>query len=152
MTVNRKSGSQPPPNSIVAPHAIHALEGLQPPILELTGGLITGAETDKLRLQNRRRRHALQIQQVPATLWSTHTGQASLPPRQERPLEYRNEMCPAGIATVNYCQSGHNWDAQQKQADLGQKRRCGKQWLEGLTNCPDLLKHSHILPRKAPKK
>ena len=99
MTVNRKSGSQPPPNSIVAPHAIHALEGLQPPILEQTGGLLTGAETDKLRLQNRRRRHALQEQQVPATLWSTHTGQASLPPRQERPLEYRNEMCPAGIAT-----------------------------------------------------
>jgi len=99
MTVNRKSGSKPQPNGIVAPHAIHALEGLQPPILEHTGGLLTGPETDKLRLQNRRRRHALQEQQVPATLWSTHTGQASLPPRQERPLEYRNEMCPAGIAT-----------------------------------------------------
>ena len=99
MTVNRKSGPQSTPNGIVAPHAIHALEGLQPPILEHTGGLLTGAETDKLRLQNRRRRHALQEQQVPATMWSTHTGQASLPPRQERPLEYRNEMCPSGIAT-----------------------------------------------------
>ena len=62
MTVNRKSGSQPPPNGIVAPHAIHALEGLQPPILEQTDGLFTGAETDKLRLQNRQRRHALQEQ------------------------------------------------------------------------------------------
>jgi hypothetical protein len=70
-----------------------------PPILEQTGSLLTGAETDKLRLQNRRRCHALQEQQVPTTLWSTHMGQASLPPRQECPLEYRNKMCPAGIAT-----------------------------------------------------
>jgi hypothetical protein len=99
MTVNRKSGSQPSPHGVVAPHATQALEGLQPPILEQTGGLLTGAKTDKLRLQNRRRWHALQEQQVPTTLWSTHTGQASLPPKQERPLEYRNEMCPAGIAT-----------------------------------------------------
>jgi hypothetical protein len=99
MTVNRKSGSQPPPHSVVAPHATQALEGLQPPILEQTSGLLTGAEMDKLRLQNRRRRHALQEQQVHTTLWSTHTGQVSLPPKQERPLEYRNKMCPAGIAT-----------------------------------------------------
>ncbi len=54
MTVNRKSGSQPPPHGVVAPHATQALEGLQPPILEQTGGLLTGAETDKPRLQNRR--------------------------------------------------------------------------------------------------
>ena len=51
---------------------------------------------------------------------------------------------------MNYCQSGHKWDAQQKQANLGQKRRCGRQWLEGLTNRPDLPKHSHISQRKAP--
>ena len=56
---------------------------------------------DKLRLQNKRRRHALQEQQVPTTLWSTHTGQASLPPRQEQPLDYHNEMCPAGIAMLH---------------------------------------------------
>ena len=89
MTVNRQSESKQPPNGVVAPHAKQAVEGLLPPILEQTGTLLTGAETDKLRLQNRRRRHALQEQQVPTTLWSTHTGQAS----------YRNEMCPAGIAT-----------------------------------------------------
>jgi len=99
MTVNRKSVSQPPPNGAVVPQATQSLEGLWPPILDQSGGLFTGAETYKSRLQNRRRRHALQEQQVPTTLWSTHTGQASLPPRHERPLEYRNEMCRAGIAT-----------------------------------------------------
>jgi hypothetical protein len=55
MTVNRKLGSQPPSNGVVVPHGTQALEGLQPPILEQTGGLLTGAKTDKLRLQNRRR-------------------------------------------------------------------------------------------------
>ena len=99
MTVNRKSGSQPPPNGVFVPHATQALEGLQPPILEQTGGLLTGAETDKLRLQNRRHHHALQEHQVPTTLWSIHTGHASLPPQHDRPLEYCNEMCPSGIAT-----------------------------------------------------
>jgi len=99
MTINRKSVSQPPPNGAVVPQATKSLEGLQPPILYQTGGLITGAETDKLRLQNRRQCHALQDQQITTTLSSTHTGQASLPPRQEHPLEYRNEMCPGGIAT-----------------------------------------------------
>ena len=93
MTVNRMSGPQPPPHGVVVPHATQALEGLQPPILEQTGRPLTGAETDKLRRQNRRHCHALQEQQLPTTLWSTHTGHASLPPRHERPLEYRNEMC-----------------------------------------------------------
>ena len=99
MTVNWKLVSQPPPNGAVVPQTAQALDGLRPPILKQTGGFATGAETDKLRLQNRRRRHALQEQQMHMTMWSTHTGHASLPPKQEQPLEYRNEMCPAGIAT-----------------------------------------------------
>ena len=80
----RKCEPIPPPyGGAVVPQATQALEGLQPPILEQTGGLLMGAETDRLRLQNRRRRHVLQEQQVPTTLWSTHTGHASLPPRHE---------------------------------------------------------------------
>ncbi len=54
MTVNWKSVSQPPPNGAVVPQTAQALNGLRPPILEQTGGFVTGAETDKLRLQNRR--------------------------------------------------------------------------------------------------
>lgn len=41
------------------------LDGIQPPILLATGHLVTGAETDKLWLQNKRRRHALQDTQSP---------------------------------------------------------------------------------------
>jgi len=123
MTVNRKSGPQPPPHGIVVPHATQALEGLQPPILEQTGSLLTGAETDKLRLQNRRSRHALQEQQAPTMLWSTHTGQASLPPRQERPLEYRNEMCPAGIATLHPA-----GELLSERSQLGCPTKTGRPW------------------------
>ena len=123
MTVNRKSGSKPPPNGVVTPSATQALQGLQPPILEQTGRLLTGAKTDKLRLQNRRRRHALQEQQVPTTLWSTHTGHASLPPNQVRPLEYCNEMCPAGIAM-----SHPAGELLSEWAHMGCPTKTGKPW------------------------
>ena len=95
VTSMKRAGGQDP----VIPQVAQTLEGLRPTILEQTGGFVTGAETDKLRLQNRRRRHALKEQQVPATLWTTHTGHASLPTKHERPIKYCNKMCLAGIAT-----------------------------------------------------
>ena len=123
MTVKRKSLPQLPPHEAVISQATQSFKGLQPPILYQTGELVTGAETDKLRLQNKRRRHALQEQQVPTTLWSTHTGQASLPPRQEQPLNYRNEMCPAGIAT-----SHPAGDLLSEWSQLGCPTKTGKPW------------------------
>ncbi len=60
------------------------------------------AETDKLRLQkNKKRRHQfLQDQQAPTSMWTTHTGTTTLPTTHDRPTNYRNKMCPAGIATL----------------------------------------------------
>ncbi len=84
----------------VVPQAAQALKGLQPPILEQTGGFVTGTETNKLRLQNKRWRHTIQEQQVPLTLWTTHTSHASLPTKHKRPLEYRNEMCLADVVVA----------------------------------------------------
>ena len=77
------------------------LDDIQPPILLAMGHLATGAETKKLRLQNKRQRHTLQDTQVPATFWTAHTGTAVLPPQDTRPHNYRNKMCPAGIATAH---------------------------------------------------
>ena len=54
----------------------------------------------KLKLQNRRRCHALHEQQLPMPLWMTHTGHTFLLPKHKRPLEYHSRMCPAGIATL----------------------------------------------------
>jgi hypothetical protein len=38
-------------------------EGLKPPTLQATGSLVSGKDIEKLRLQNKRTRHALQEQQ-----------------------------------------------------------------------------------------
>ena len=43
MMVDWKSVSQPPPNGAVVPQAAQAFDGLRPPILEQTGGFVTGA-------------------------------------------------------------------------------------------------------------
>ena len=99
------------------------LNGLQPPILLATGHLVTGAETDKLRLHNKRRRHAPQDMQSPATFWTTHTGTAVLPPQDTRPENYRNEMCPAGIVTAHPASSILNeW------SKMGCPTRTGRPW------------------------
>ncbi len=75
--------------------------GLQAPTLAATGNLITGAEMDKLRLQNNRRCQSFQDQQAPTSMWTTHTGTTTLPTTHDRPTNYRNEMCPVGIATLH---------------------------------------------------
>jgi hypothetical protein len=77
------------------------LDGIQPPMIPATGHLATGAETNRLRLQNKRRRHTLQDAQVPTSFWTKYTGTTALPPQDTRPNIYRNEMCPAGIATAH---------------------------------------------------
>jgi hypothetical protein len=40
---------------MTSPGGTEPLKGLQPPVLEATGWLVTGADTDKLRLQNKQR-------------------------------------------------------------------------------------------------
>ncbi len=75
------------------------VEGLLPPTFDSTGEQVTGAETNKLRLQNRRRRHTLQDEQDQTSMWTMHTGQVVLPPKVELAKKYLNEMCPQGIGT-----------------------------------------------------
>ena len=99
------------------------VNGLRPHTLLATGGLVTGADTEKLRLQNKRRRHALQDAQVPASVWTTHEGTAVLPAPTARPDSYRNEMCPAGIATSHPAGSMlAEW------SQMGCPTRTGKPW------------------------
>jgi hypothetical protein len=107
----------------VVPQAAQALKGLQPPILKQTSGFVTGAETNKLRLQNKRWRHTLQEQQVPLTLWTTHTGHASLPTKHKHPLKYRNKMCLAGIVT-----SHPAGEMLVKWSQLGCSTKTGQPW------------------------
>ncbi len=77
-------------------------EGLKPPIIEAMGKMATGAETEKLRMQNKQRKHALQDQQEPrVSLWTTHTGKTVLPTQTKLPDTYQNKMCPARITKAH---------------------------------------------------
>jgi hypothetical protein len=77
------------------------LNGIQPPILISTGKLATGAETERLQLQNKRQRHALQDAQIPTSFWTKHKETEVLPLQESRPRTYRNKMCPTGIAPAH---------------------------------------------------
>ncbi len=61
------------------------LNGIQPPILISTGKLATGAKTNRLQLQNKRQRHALQDAQIPTSFWTKHKGTKVLPLQESRP-------------------------------------------------------------------
>jgi hypothetical protein len=99
------------------------LEGLQSPILEPSGHLVTGANTNSLRIQNKWRRHKLQEIQPPTLWWTKHTGDAVLPPHRMRDTSYRNKMCPAGLAT-----SHPAGDLLAEWSKLGCPTRTGKPW------------------------
>ncbi len=75
------------------------VDGLKPPTFDSTRDLVTGAETEQLRLQNRKQQHALQDDQDPTSMWTTHRGSASLPPETTLLPKYLNKMCPQGLAT-----------------------------------------------------
>jgi hypothetical protein len=75
------------------------LGGLSPPILDATSNLVAGRDIKKLRLQNKRHRHALQERQKSSSTWTIHPGDTSLPPSTPLPEQWRGEMCPSGIAT-----------------------------------------------------
>jgi hypothetical protein len=89
------------------------------------GNLVTGAETNKLWLQNRWRHHELQDQQLPMPLWMTHTGNSILPSEQERPNDYCNKMCPAAIATLHPA-----GELLAEWSQLGCSTKTGRPWSE----------------------
>ncbi len=83
------AGTDPPPV---------LFSGLEPPRLEATGKRVTGADTPKHRIENKRRRRALLASQQPQTQWRVYHGEFDLPD-PVAPLEtHRGEMCPAVLA------------------------------------------------------
>jgi hypothetical protein len=84
-----------------ASHLTHNSDGtdlLSPPRLT-DGTAVTGATTTTLRKQNKQRRIELQANQPDSiTWWSTHHGEFIPPPPKKELDEYRNKMCPRGLA------------------------------------------------------
>jgi hypothetical protein len=106
-------------NTSVANH----LEGLLPPTIEATGEPVAGRDIEKLRLQNKRRRHALQELQEHTLAWTTHRGDEQLPKPTPLPDTWRGNMCPSGIAT-----SHPAGELLQEWSKLGCPMRTGCPW------------------------
>jgi hypothetical protein len=74
---------------------------LEAPVLN-NGLRVTGESTHVLRRENKRRRKVKQLgQQCEPDWWTKHNGLFSLPPQVPRPTTYRNNMCPANLATYH---------------------------------------------------
>ena len=59
---------------------------------------MTGATTNMLRKENRKKRHTCQEEQGPQSYWSAHEGKFNLPAELPPPGKHQNSMCPSGLA------------------------------------------------------
>jgi hypothetical protein len=97
--------------------------GLDPPLLEATGERVTGADTPRHRIENKRRRRALLARQSQETQWTMYKGEYDLPD-PAAPLEaHRGEMCPSGLALHHPAA-----DILREWATYGCPTRTGKPW------------------------
>ena len=125
------STPQMPPRRVDGTGSNTSLPGLKPPQLE-SNEAVTGYSTPKLRHENKRRRKRKQAQQPQPEWWSTQHGTYTLPHTLEPPEEYRNEMCPRGLALhhpaaatlLQYAErgcpvlTGTQWTTEQMQAAI----------------------------------
>ena len=73
--------------------------GLQPPTLNThPGAPVTGAQTKLLRKQNKQDRQQRQRLQNFDSVWKRQQGQFRIPTPKQAPRQYRNSMCPSGLA------------------------------------------------------
>jgi hypothetical protein len=75
--------------------------GLEPPRLDSTGGVVTGADTPKHRIKNKRKQKATLATQAATSQWTIHQGEFELPPPLMPLEEHRGEMCPSGLALLH---------------------------------------------------
>ena len=73
------------------------LPGLAPPTLD-SGDPVTGADKERHRKENKRRRQHKQSVQPPQSYWATHGGKFQVPPPKQAPSTHRGSMCPSGLA------------------------------------------------------
>jgi hypothetical protein len=78
------------------------LSGLEPPSLDGTGGVGTGADTPKHRIKNKRRQKATLANQAQKNQWTIYQGEFELPAVTPTPLEmHRGEMCSSDLALLH---------------------------------------------------
>eukprot|EP00986_Skeletonema_menzelii_P004917 scaffold1721_cov105-Skeletonema_menzelii.AAC.2 len=84
---------------IVAPVLVDHHPGLKPPELKTAPNQpVTGAQTKFLRKQNKQVRQQRQVLQSYDAIWKQQQGRYRIPTPKQAPQEYRNSMCPSGLA------------------------------------------------------
>jgi hypothetical protein len=127
---NWTNGGPPPTVEIpkedgTSKEVIMNMDSLKPPTFDSTRDLVTRVETEQLRLQNRKQRHALQDNQDPTSMWNTYRGSVRLPPKTTLPPKYLNKMCPQGLATSHLA-----GELLAEWSQLGCPTRTGRPWLK----------------------
>jgi hypothetical protein len=82
----------------VVPTEKTSFAGLEPPMLDSTSGVVTGADTPKHRIKNRRKQKATLATQAAISQWTIYQGEFDLPPPMTPLKQHRGEMCPSGLA------------------------------------------------------
>jgi hypothetical protein len=94
-----KSGSPPPKYKIAGPDKTAALlPGLAPPTLQITAEPIKGNDRGRHRKENKQKRRLQQAIQPQSTYWTMHKGEIQLTEGITDRPQYRNSMCPMGLA------------------------------------------------------
>ena len=73
------------------------LSGLAPPLLD-AGEPVTGADKERHRIENKRRRQQRQSVQPPLSYWAEHEGKFNIPTPMQAPSTHKGSMCPSGLA------------------------------------------------------
>jgi hypothetical protein len=71
--------------------------GLDPPRLE-SGARVSGINKRQLRRENKAKRRQRQLEQVEDTYWEIYRGEFVMPEAKQEQKEWRNMMCPKGLA------------------------------------------------------
>ncbi len=79
------------------------LEGVNPPQLEETGGVVLWDNKTQMQKENKRRWQQIKAEQDRVSQWATHqdNGYETSAPQPHRAIEYRNSMCPRGRALAH---------------------------------------------------
>ena len=59
---------------------------------------VTGANKERHRIENKRRRQEKQATQEQQDYWSNHKGRFSIPTPKQAPSKHKGGMCPSGLA------------------------------------------------------
>jgi hypothetical protein len=71
--------------------------GLTAPRL-LSGEPVVGEGKQRHRLENKRKRISLQVEQEPTSYWTHFEGKSTLPHPVQNPTEWKGQMCPRNLA------------------------------------------------------